>query len=80
MTEIEVSLRDQKYEHSFFEQNRDVDALDVKDSGTYRNNSLVFVSREERVALLKTGLTGKDIESLYLGFNGFIVISINWQD
>jgi len=43
-------------------------------------NNPILVSREERVALLKTGLTGKDIESLYLRFNGIVVIGINWQD
>ena len=40
----------------------------------------MLISREERVALLKTGLTGKDIESLYLKFNDIIVIGINWED
>jgi len=44
------------------------------------NNSLVLVSRKERAALLKIGLTGKDIESLYLKFNDIIVVGINWQD
>ena len=43
-------------------------------------NSLALVSREERAALLKTGLTGRDIESLYLKFNEITVIGINWQD
>jgi len=80
MTEIEVSLCDQKYGHSFFEQNRDIDIPEVKDGGKDFNNSLVLASREERVALLKTGLTGKDIESMYLRFNDIIVIGINWQE
>jgi hypothetical protein len=40
----------------------------------------VIGSREERAVLLKTGLTDKDIESLYLKFNDIIVIGINWQD
>jgi hypothetical protein len=40
----------------------------------------VLVSIDERVALLKIGLTGKDIESLYLKFNDIFVIGINWQD
>jgi hypothetical protein len=44
------------------------------------NNSSVLLSREERVALLKTGFTGKDIESEYLRLNGIIIIGINWQD
>ena len=44
------------------------------------NNSLVLVSRKERAALLKIGLTGKDIESLFLKFNDIIVVGINWQD
>ena len=80
MTEIEVSLFDQKCGHSFFEQNRDIDIPEAKDGGKDFNNSLVLASREERVALLKTGLTGKDIESMYLRFNDIIVIGINWQE
>ena len=44
------------------------------------NDSLVLVSRKERTELLKTGLTGKDIESLYLKFNDITVIGIDWQD
>ena len=53
---------------------------DANDNGDGYNNNLVLISREERAALLKTGLTGKDIESLYLKFNDIIVIGINWQD
>lgn len=49
-------------------------------NGNGYNDSLVLVSRKERAALLKTGLTGKDIESLYLQFNDITVIGINWQD
>jgi len=50
------------------------------DNGNGDYNCLVLVSREERAALLKIGLTGKDIESLYLKFNEITVIGINWQD
>jgi hypothetical protein len=69
MTEIEVSLCDQKLKRI------------VKYTCLMcYNNSLVLASREERAALLKTGLTGKDVESLYLKLNDIIVIGINWQD
>ena len=51
-----------------------------KDNGNSYNDSLVLVSRKERTELLKTGLTGKDIESLYLKFNDITVIGIDWQD
>jgi hypothetical protein len=34
---------------------------DVNDKGNGYNNILVLISREERAALLKTGLIGKDI-------------------
>ena len=44
------------------------------------NDSLVLVSRKERTELLKTGLTGKDIESLYLRINGIVVVGVRWQD
>ena len=44
------------------------------------NDSLLLVSKKERADLLKTGLTGKDIESLYLKFNDITVIGIDWQD
>jgi hypothetical protein len=53
---------------------------DVNERGTDCNNSLLLVSGEERVALLKIGLTGKDIESLYIRINGIVVIGINWQE
>jgi len=62
------------------EENPEIDMPDINDNGNVYNNSLVLASREERVALLKTGLTGKDVESLYLKFNDIMVIGINWQD
>lgn len=40
----------------------------------------VLESREARVALLKAGFSVKDIESLYLEFNGIVVIDVNWQE
>ena len=40
----------------------------------------ILESREERVALLKTGFSGKDIESLYLKLNGIVVTSVNWHE
>jgi hypothetical protein len=76
MTEIEVSLCDQNYMGSF--PKRSITA--EKDSGKECNNSFLLGSMDERAALLKTGLTGKDIESLYLKFNNIIVIGINWLD
>ncbi|MDO8726154.1 MAG: hypothetical protein Q7J35_08810, partial [Candidatus Methanoperedens sp.] len=51
-----------------------------KDSGKECNNSFSLGSREERVALLKAGFTGKDIESEYLRRNRIVIIGINWQD
>jgi len=39
----------------------------------------ILESREERVALLKTGYSGKDIESLYIKLNGIVVTDVNWQ-
>ncbi len=40
----------------------------------------ILESREERVALLKTGFSGKDIESLYLKLNGIVITDVNWQE
>lgn len=48
-------------------------------SGNAGNDYRILGSREERVALLKTGFSGKDIESLYLKLNGIVVISVNWH-
>ena len=76
MREIEVSLCDQNYKGSFPERT----IIAEKDSVKECNNSFLLGSREERVTLLKTGLTDKDIESLYLKFNDITVIGINWQD
>jgi len=39
----------------------------------------ILESREERVALLRTGFSGKDIESLYIKLNGFVIIDVNWH-
>lgn len=38
---------------------------------------MVLETPEERVKLLKAGLTGKDIEKLYVRYNEFKVISGN---
>ena len=43
---------------------------EANESGNNFNNSLPLASREERAALIKNGLTVKDIESLYLSING----------
>ncbi len=52
---------------------------EANESGNDFNNGLL-ASREERAALLKNGLTGKDIESQYLKINNIRVIGVNWQD
>jgi len=39
-----------------------------------------LVSRKERAELLKAGVASKDIESMYIRFNHFIVVGVNWQD
>ncbi|CAG1007126.1 MAG: hypothetical protein MPEBLZ_00870 [Candidatus Methanoperedens nitroreducens] len=79
MTEVEASLCDQKNGHFSFEHNN-IDIHDRNDSGNDSNNRLMLAFREERAALLKAGLTGKDIESLYLRINGIVVIGVSWQD
>ncbi len=76
MIEIEVSLCDQNYRRPFPKRTLTVE----KDSGKECNNSFSLGSREERVALLKAGFTGKDIESEYLRRNRIVIIGINWQD
>ena len=40
----------------------------------------ILESREERVALLKTGFSGKDIELLYLKLNGIVITDVNWRE
>ncbi len=40
----------------------------------------VLESRKERIALLRTGFSGKDIESLYLKLNDIVIIDVNWQE
>ncbi len=40
----------------------------------------VLESRQERIALLRTGFSGKDIESLYIKLNDIVVIDVNWQE
>lgn len=38
---------------------------------------MTLETSQERVILLKAGLTGKDIEKLYIIYNGFKVLSAN---
>jgi len=40
---------------------------------------MVLETAQERVKLLKEGITGKQIESLYIQLNGFIIVSVHWQ-
>ncbi|MFZ3385250.1 MAG: hypothetical protein WA144_15125 [Candidatus Methanoperedens sp.] len=37
-------------------------------------------SRNERVKLLKKGITGKQIETLYVILNSLDVVTVDWQD
>lgn len=37
-------------------------------------------SRNERVKLLKKGITGTQIETLYVILNSLDVVSVNWHD
>lgn len=39
----------------------------------------ILESREERVSLLKTGFSGRDIELLYIKLNGFVITDVNWH-
>jgi len=74
MTESEVSLCDQNFMCSFPE-------LSITAEKWKRmQKSFGLASREERVALLKAGFTGKDIESEYIRRNRIVIIGINWQD
>ncbi|HWR26475.1 MAG TPA: hypothetical protein VN316_01215 [candidate division Zixibacteria bacterium] len=76
MTEIQVSLCDQNYMVYFPGQ----PIILEKDSEKECKKSFGLASREERVALLKAGFTGKDIESEYIRRNRIVIIGINWQD
>lgn len=40
----------------------------------------ILESREERVKLLKSSFTGRDIEALYVIINSFDVVGVNWQE
>ena len=48
--------------------------------GNKWDNGSVLESSVERVALLKAGFSGKDIESIYLQLNGIKIIGVNWKD
>lgn len=80
MTETETSWYDQKNGHFLFEHNNDMSISDINDSRDDSNNNLVLALREERATLLKNGLRGTEIESLYLSINGIVVVNVNWQD
>lgn len=40
----------------------------------------ILESREERAKLLKSGFTGREIETLYVILNSFDVVGVNWQE
>ncbi len=40
----------------------------------------ILESREERMKLLRSGFTGKEIEALYVILNSFDVVGVNWQE
>jgi hypothetical protein len=40
----------------------------------------ILESREERAKLLKAGFTGREIETLYVILNSFVVVGVNWQE
>ena len=52
----------------------------INETGNELENSTLLGSRRERVSLLKAGFESKDIESLYLELNGFIVTGVNWRE
>jgi len=41
---------------------------------------MVFETSQERVKILKAGMTGKQIESLYIRHNGLEVVGVDWQE
>ncbi len=40
----------------------------------------ILESREERVKLLRSGFTGREIEALYVILNSFDVVGVDWQE
>ncbi len=40
----------------------------------------ILESRDERVKLLKSGFTGKEIETVYVILNSFDVVGVNWHE
>ncbi len=36
-------------------------------------------TKEERVKLLRAGLTGREIETLYVILNSFEILGVNWH-
>ena len=80
MAETEASRCDRKNGHFLFERNNDMSVSDINESGDGSNNNLVLALREERATLLKNGLRGDEIESLYLSINGIVVVNVSWQD
>jgi len=41
---------------------------------------MTLETMEERVKLLQAGITGREIEKLYVIFNSFEIVGVNWQD
>ena len=76
MTESEVSLCDQNYMGSFPERSITAENYNGKEC----EKRIELASREERVAFLKAGFTGKDIELEYIRRNRIVIIGIYWQD
>lgn len=41
---------------------------------------MILETREERIKLLKSGFTAKEVESLYIDLNYFETVGVNWGD
>ena len=40
---------------------------------------MILATKEERIAFLKSGFTGKEIEELYIDLNCFEELQVNWD-
>ncbi len=40
----------------------------------------ILETREERVKLLRAGVTGREIEALYVKLNGFEIVGVGWHE
>lgn len=53
---------------------------DIRIASAMNRITNIFATPEERIKLLRRGLSGKQIEGMYIDVNSILVLGTDWQD